>query len=230
MKKLKRIIYTKPFIVLAYYLIRFYSLTFSLKIENEAAWKNLLKQGRPVLLCTWHQQFFSAIRHFKTYARLNPGLMISRSKDGELIAGVANRTGWHTPRGSSSRGGKEALASMIAHIRTHGFGAHILDGPTGPMGKVKPGIIRMAHETQALIVPFHVSADRAWFFNSWDRFMLPRPFSRVTIHFGMPMALDAATSQTEFEQQRRDLEMKMLPALFFRAGSIKNPVSEGPVP
>ena len=106
LKKLKFLIYTKPFIFFAYYFIRIYSLTFRLQVVNEKKWQSLLKQGKTILLCTWHQQFFSAIRHFKTYSKFNPGLMISQSRDGDLISGVANKTGWHTPRGSSSRGEK----------------------------------------------------------------------------------------------------------------------------
>lgn len=106
LKRLKFIIYTRPFILFAYYFIRCYSWTFRLTVENEKSWQDLLKAKKPVMIVTWHQQFFSAIRHFKSYAKYNPGLMISRSRDGELISGVANRTGWHTPRGSSSRGAK----------------------------------------------------------------------------------------------------------------------------
>ncbi|MEH0022092.1 MAG: lysophospholipid acyltransferase family protein [Desulfobacter sp.] len=211
MKKLKFIIYTRPFIAFAYYLIRLYSMTFRFRVKNEMYWKKLLEENKTVLLCTWHQQFFSAIRHFKTYAGYNPGLMISQSRDGELISGVANRTGWHTPRGSSSRGGKQAMAAMITHLKEHGFGAHILDGPRGPIGKVKPGIIKMALEANAVIVPFYTEADQAWFFGSWDRFMLPRPFSRVTLTFGAPVHLDPEAS--DFDLLRQDLETLMQPGL-----------------
>ncbi|WDP93093.1 MAG: lysophospholipid acyltransferase family protein [Desulfobacter sp.] len=212
LKRLKFLIYTRPFIFFAYYLIRCYASTFRLRIENEGHWQSLVKAGQPVILVTWHQQFFSAIRHFKTYAGFNPGLMISRSRDGDLISGVANRTGWHTPRGSSSRGGKEAMGTMIDHVKTYGFGAHILDGPTGPIGKVKPGVIKMALDTRAFLVPFYTEADRAWFFNSWDRFMVPKPFARVTLRFDAPIRFDQETD-LDFEQLRRDLEAKMLPGL-----------------
>lgn len=92
-KRLKFLIYTRPFIVFAYYLVQVYSLTFRLKIVNEESWQALLKGDRPILLCAWHQQFFAAIRHFRTYSKFNPGLMISQSRDGDLISGVARRTG-----------------------------------------------------------------------------------------------------------------------------------------
>jgi lysophospholipid acyltransferase (LPLAT)-like uncharacterized protein len=212
-KKLKFLIYTRPFIIFAYYLVQFYSMTFRLRVVNESNWQKLLGRNRRVLLCAWHQQFFAAIRHFKTYSKFNPGLMISQSRDGDLISGVARRTGWHTPRGSSTRGGKKAMGAMIEHLKTHGFGAHILDGPTGPMGKVKAGVIKMAGEADALVVPVYVQADHAWFFNSWDRFMLPKPFSRVTLTFGREIHFDRDDTPAGFERQRQLLETTMLPHL-----------------
>ena len=174
-KHLKFIIYTRPFICFAYYAIRLYTATFRFKVDNEKTWKAMLGKDQPIILATWHQQFFSAIRHFKTYARYNPGLMISQSRDGELISGVARRSGWRTPRGSSSRGGKAAMAEMIAHLNTFGLAGHILDGPTGPMGKVKPGIIKMALETNAVVVPFYTDADRAWFLIPGTGSCFPNP-------------------------------------------------------
>lgn len=213
LKKLKFLIYTRPFIVFTYHFVRMYSLTFRLTVVNEEKWQKLLKLGRPVLLCAWHQQFLSAIRHFKTYSKFNPGLMISQSRDGELIAGVANKTGWHTPRGSSSKGGKEAMDAMIQHLTTYRFGAHILDGPRGPMGKVKAGIIKMAQETDAIVIPFYAHAENAWFFNSWDRFMLPKPFSKVTLTFGEGLHFSLDSTPEGFEAQRQLLETTMLPGL-----------------
>ena len=212
-KRLKFIIYTRPFILFAYYLVQVYSLTFRLKIVNEKSWQALLKGDRPILLCGWHQQFFSAIRHFRTYSKFNPGLMISQSRDGDLIAGVAKRTGWHTPRGSSTRGGKKAMASMIQHLITYRLGAHILDGPTGPIGRVKAGAVKMAREADALVIPFYTHADNAWFFNSWDRFMLPKPFSTVTLIFGDAMDFRAQGIPADFEAQCQTLEKLMLPGL-----------------
>ncbi|MEN8211823.1 MAG: lysophospholipid acyltransferase family protein [Thermodesulfobacteriota bacterium] len=215
-KKLKFIIYTRPFIVFIYYFIQVYSMTLRLRIVNEEKWQNLLKSGRPVLLCAWHQQLFSAIRYFRTYSKFNPGLMISQSKDGDLIAGVANKTGWYTPRGSSTRGGKNAMDAMIKHLKEYGFGAHLLDGPTGPVGKVKAGIIKMAQETDAFVVPFYITVQKAWLFNSWDRFVLPKPFSKVTLTFGDTIQFPKSDDRQKFETQRLLLETTMLPGLILK--------------
>jgi lysophospholipid acyltransferase (LPLAT)-like uncharacterized protein len=211
--KLRSILSSELFITLVYRLNRTYSATLNLKIENEATWLNHLDQGGKVLLCAWHQQFFSAIRHFQVYGRYRPGIMISRSKDGAVVAGVARRSGWHPVRGSSSKGGKAALREIISHLNRFRLAGHIVDGPRGPAGKVKPGVIRMAQATGAVIVPFYVSADHCWLANSWDRFMVPKPFSKVTLRFDTPFHLEKVLDNGGFERQRRRLEAIMRPGL-----------------
>ncbi|MBF0241415.1 MAG: lysophospholipid acyltransferase family protein [Desulfamplus sp.] len=213
-KKLKSIIYTKHFIALTYLFVKIYSMTFKLKVLNEQQWLTLVKEGKTVLLCCWHQQFFGAIGYFTNYSHLNPAIMISQSRDGELIAGVAKRVGWDIKRGSSSKGGKEAMAEMIDHLKCYRFGAHILDGPRGPIGKVKSGVIKMAKESSAIIVPFYTSANRGWFFNSWDRFMVPKPFARLTLLFGEPIRFEIPNTNEEFEEHRLHLENTMKLRLF----------------
>ncbi len=222
MRTIDKILTSNLFISFLYRFIRLYSATFRLKVENESTWMEHLKGGKRVLLCAWHQQFFGAISHFRRYRHLRPGLMISRSKDGEIIAGVAKRTGWETVRGSSSRGGREAMKGIINKLMETGLAAHIVDGPRGPAGIVKNGLIAIAQATGALVVPFYVSTDRAWYFSSWDRFMLPKPFSRVTIRFDNPITLPPIASEPEFEAQRQAVEQQMLPCLHIprdRAGS-----------
>lgn len=196
-----------------YHLIRIYSWTFRLRIENEKPWLTYLQNGGKVLLCCWHQQFFSAIRHFKTYAAYRPALMISQSKDGDIIAGIAEKTGWHTVRGSSSRDGSRALKEMIHHLSNTGLAGHILDGPRGPAGVVKAGLVSLARASGAFVVPIYASADRAWYFNSWDRFMLPKPFARVTLRFGEMMDMNTGASEEDFEAHRARLQVLMRPGL-----------------
>lgn len=212
-KKHQNLITRKWFIDFVYRFIRLYSWTFRFRVENEDQWMRILKKGRPVLICPWHQQFFSAIRYFKNYTDLRPALMISKSSDGELIAGVANRTGWKTARGSSTRGGRDAMQAMIDHVKLHGFGAHVVDGPQGPIGIIKPGLIRIAQKSGAVIVPFVISADSAWYFRSWDRFMLPKPFSKVVLKYLDPYYLRAGNDEALFETQRKEIEDMMLPYL-----------------
>jgi len=211
--RFKKVTSTRQFHYFLYRFIRIYSWTFRIRIENEQKWLDHLKGGGRVILCTWHQQFFCAISYFQRYKNFKPALMISRSRDGEMIAAVAERSGWHTVRGSSSKGGKQALKQMVEHLKKSGLAGHILDGPRGPAGEVKPGIISMAHSAEAAIVPFYTNADRSWFFKSWDDFFLPKPFARVTISFGEPIILDKTEDEGVFETQRSYLEKLMRPGL-----------------
>jgi len=204
---------SNPFLAVLYRLIRMYCRTFRLNIENEHAWLEYLQNGGAVVLCTWHQQFFAAIHYFHKYREYHPGLMISQSRDGKIIASIAARSGWHPVRGSSSRGGSKAFRQMIHHLKETRLAAHIVDGPKGPAGKVKPGVIHLAHAAGAVIVPFYVSADNAWYFNSWDRFFLPRPFAHVTLRFGEMMKLDIVRHKEDVETHRLRLETLMLPEL-----------------
>lgn len=205
----KKILGSKGVQRFLYIVIRLYSKTFRMKVVNEEAWLALLNTGEKVLLCVWHQQFFPAIRYFKKYQPYQPSLMVSQSRDGETIAGVARLTGWRTVRGSSSRGGKVALKEMIQALQRTGLAGHIVDGPRGPMGYVKPGAIRLAMETGAYIVPCYAEADRAWFFNSWDKFFIPKPFARVTLRFDDPLKLTYGEVESDFEGCRQRLESVM---------------------
>ncbi len=201
------------FISFLYRFVRAYSWTFRLKIENESEWMDYLKNGGSVLLCTWHQQFFPVIRHFQNYKVFNPCIMISQSSDGEIVAGVAERSGWKTVRGSSSKGGRKALKEMISNLKQSKLATHIVDGPKGPPGKVKAGAIRLAHATDSAIVPFSILAEKAWYFNSWDKFLLPKPFAKVVLHFEKMIKFDKTEDEESFERQRQQLEEIMLTAL-----------------
>jgi len=207
---MKNVMTSRPFTALLYRFIRIYSLTLRFVVVNEEPWMQYLQNGGRVLLCTWHQQFFAAIRHFQTYRGYHPALMISKSADGEVIAGVASRTGWEPVRGSSSKDGRAALQAMIEKLKTKRLAGHIVDGPRGPAGIVKPGVIRLAHSAEAVIVPFYIEADKAWYFSSWDRFMLPKPFSGVRLIFDDIQRYSPSSDETIFEKQRQELEARML--------------------
>ena len=211
--KIDRYLKSEAFISFFYGLILLYSWTLRLKIENDKEWMDYRRNGGVVLLCTWHQQFFSAVVPFKNYKTFKPSIMISQSRDGEIVAKLALRSGWNPVRGSSSKGGSEALKKMIANLKEKKLAAHIVDGPKGPAGVVKPGVIRLAHAANAVIVSFSVSAEKAWYLNSWDKFLLPKPFSKVFLRFGEMIKFDKVKNKKIFEKQRMKLEEIMLPTL-----------------
>lgn len=211
--RIMNLITSKIFINILYHLIRIYSWTFRLTVENEKPWLDYFKGGSRVLLCTWHQQFFSFIRYFKKYKSYKPSLMISQSKDGEIVAGIANLTGWYTARGSSSKDGQKALQEMVRRLRITGLAAHVVDGPRGPAGYFKKGAINLAMDAEAMIVPVYAIVENAWYFNSWDRFFLPKPFSKLIIRFDDMIKIQKTKDIDLIEKQRKNLEEIMRPAL-----------------
>jgi lysophospholipid acyltransferase (LPLAT)-like uncharacterized protein len=212
-KKLRNIARTRLAGAIIYRIARLYCATFRLKIENETEWLDYLEEGGRILICCWHQQFFVGVRVFNKYRKYRPPLMSSRSLDGQIAAGVAQRSGFYTVWGSSSRGGGNALKEMISRIKQHRLAVHILDGPRGPAGVVKAGVIAMANSSGAVIIPGFVTADRAWYLHSWDRFMIPKPFARVTVTFCPKIELPPVMDKADYENQRKRLEMIMQPYL-----------------
>lgn len=210
---LKRVIRSKTSLIILYVCVRCYLGFLRITVKNEKKWIQYLEKGGSVLIAAFHQQFFALIRHFKTYEKFNPIIMISRSSDGDIIAPVALRSGWKVARGSSSRGGKDAMNEMIDFVSDNGLGANIVDGPRGPMGVVKPGTIRIGQKSGAVIVFCVVIAESAWFVNSWDRFMIPKPFSRVEIRFSDMIKTDKIRTGSDFERSRAFLEKEMAPFL-----------------
>ena len=212
-KKLRKIATTRIAGTFLYVMIRLYSATFRVKMENEAEWVETLEKGGRVLICLWHQQFFIAVRFLSRYKKYNPCVMISRSLDGDIGTRVVEAGGVSVARGSSSRGRSAALKGMIDMLKKSGLGAHILDGPRGPAGVVKTGAIAIAHGAEALIVPAFVTADRAWYARSWDRFLIPKPFARITVRFCSNITLPPLKNKDDFESQRKNLENILRPHL-----------------
>ena len=168
--------------------------------ENE---DQFLREGKPILFVSWHQGLLYYVHHFRNRDGI---IMVSRSKDGEIIDRVLKLFGFMSARGSSSRGGKEALEVMIETInRTHCSGGLVADAPRGPAGDAKIGIIKLAKETGLPLIPVMMWAKRKVLFNSWDKTLLPLPFSRIGFHFEKPILVPADASKEQMEAARVDL-------------------------
>ena len=212
-KKLRNVARTRFAGAILYWIVRLYCVTLRLKVENENEWSNYLEQGGKVLLCLWHQQLLLSILFFSKYKKYPPSVMTSRSLDGDVSTRIIEAGGVAAVRGSSSRGGIAALKEMIQRIKQYRLGAHILDGPRGPAGVAKLGAIAIAHGAGAVIVPTVIFADRAWYLHSWDRFMIPKPFARITIKFFPKIELPPVMDKAEYENQRKKLEIILQPYL-----------------
>jgi lysophospholipid acyltransferase (LPLAT)-like uncharacterized protein len=137
--------------------------------------------------------------------------MVSRSWDGEVIDRSIRRMGYDTTRGSSSRGGKEALWEMIDIINERKYCSGLaVDAPRGPSRQVKIGIVVVAKETGQPVVPMVSWATRQIKFKSWDSMILPLPFSTIVIAFGKPTDVPKGLGNEEYENLRLEIEQEML--------------------
>ncbi|HXZ84062.1 MAG TPA: lysophospholipid acyltransferase family protein [Myxococcota bacterium] len=166
-----------------------------------------LASGRPMLLLVWHGRLLTVLPHYGPRYALHT--MISQSRDGDRIAAVAERMGVTPVRGSSSRGGARALLQALRLLEKGHTIAHIVDGPRGPAGELKPGLMLMAQRSGAALAPMYAASSWHWSAHSWDRMEVPLPCSRVLFRFGplwrVPPGLDAEG----LEALRRDFEAEM---------------------
>lgn len=209
-KKFRRFLYYYLFPYAGLFFVRLLSATYRIRIVDPENEQDILKTCGQVVYASWHQRFFPGFTFFST--RKPIAIMISQSRDGEMAARAVNLLGWRAVRGSSSHGGKQALETIKILVGQGYKVGHIVDGPQGPFGMVKPGLIRIAQYADLPIVPTIISGQNRWVFNSWDRFMVPKPFSRVIIRFGSPVYVPRDMGQGEFEQMQERVaqELKQL--------------------
>jgi len=154
------------------------------------------------IFCFWHQCVLPCAVYFR---RTGATILISRSFDGELIARTLALFGYRAVRGSSSRGGREGLLGLKDVIAAGGPAIFTADGPRGPIYRTKSGPIRLAHLTGARIGAFHLEPKRAWRMRSWDRFLVPWPFTRIVVSWARWTEVPADLGEEEFEAKREEL-------------------------
>ena len=158
-----------------------------------------LTQYRTRIFPFWHRCVLPATFLFRDR---NLAVMTSRSVDGEYIARVIQKFGFLAIRGSSSRGGSQALLEMRTLIHNNGTAVFTIDGPRGPRYVAKRGPVLLASMTGAPIIPFYVAVENAWVLNSWARFVIPKPFSRIHTHFSEMIYVPANLDDDGIEQYR----------------------------
>jgi len=155
----------------------------------------------------WHQRFLYLLNHFRD---CEARVMISYSRDGEMIAKAVEGFGIIPIRGSSSKGRVSSFREVVEVIKNGGSVGIAPDGPKGPAYRVKLGIIQIAKQAGVPIVPVTVGAEKRWCFNSWDRFIVPKPFSRVCVKYGEPIFVEVNSSNEVLELKRKELEERLL--------------------
>lgn len=166
----------------------------------------LAPEKQRCIYALWHESLLAPLK-----VRSRAKVLISQSNDGELISQTCRHLGVGTVRGSTSRGGEQALLEMLGDRGD----SHLLffpDGPRGPRRKLKRGVVLMASLTGLPIVPVGVGYTRAWRGGSWDRFALPRPGSTITSVVGQPIMIPPNLSPGDWERHRLCVESALLAA------------------
>ena len=197
----KLILFTLPPIVAA--CLKGLTKTCRREVRNLDLWEKTVAEHGHVIVAIWHETMGLAACHYR-----NTGghTMTSYSFDGELAARVVNRFGMRAVRGSSSRGGSDALEGLVEaakHVTILGF---TLDGPRGPRRVAKPGIAILAARTGLPIIPHAFAVHPAWHLNSWDRFPVPKPFGRLVSAYGPSIDPPINDSLEAVERTRLQVE------------------------
>jgi lysophospholipid acyltransferase (LPLAT)-like uncharacterized protein len=199
---LRQRIVLRIIIWLGYWVIRLIGPTLRVSISYEEGAQETLEQ-RPLIGSFWHSCIIPA-----TYICRDLGVrvMSSNSYDGEYMGRIIRKFGFVAVKGSSSRNAVRALLGLRRALGDGWTVAFTLDGPRGPRHKVKPGPVALARSSGVPLTMFHAAVDKAWVLNSWDRMMIPRPFSRVLLRFGKLIPVPTDASDEEVERYTAELQ------------------------
>ncbi|NJD08954.1 MAG: DUF374 domain-containing protein [Gemmatimonadetes bacterium] len=167
---------------------------------------DMVARGQPVIFSLWHGRLLPLTWHFRGRGYVP---MISHSADGEYIARIAMDWGYAPVRGSSSRGGRQALREMLEVARAGRCLVFTPDGPRGPFQQLKPGVLHAALATGLPIVPTSAAARRGSYYGRWDRFLVPHAFTRVLVAFGDPIFVAPDADQAELERKQAEVAAAM---------------------
>ena len=171
--------------------------------------------GQPVkenyIAALWHNRLLLISYVLKKFLPQRPGAgLISMSRDGDLVADVTQRFGFDVVRGSSSRMGASALRELGTVLASSRDILITPDGPRGPAYELGPGIVFLAQQTGAPVTPINMEYSNCWRIKSWDRFIVPRPFSKVRVIIGQPHRVKSTSTDEEFEAERLRLQEAMM--------------------
>lgn len=164
---------------------------------------------KPLIFCFWHNRILGiTFAFYSIYPKHRAGVTVltSASKDGEILAQLVGAFGMGSARGSSSRRGSRALLELVRLVRTGRDIAITPDGPRGPRYSLGPGVIQLAQSTNAKIIPMHATFARCIRMKTWDGFIIPLPFSKVSVRVDEPIEIPSELDVEGFEAERKKLE------------------------
>jgi len=177
--------------------------TLRFRMEGAQHLTSLRDEAQPFIFCIWHSRLLPMV-----HAHRGEGIvaLVSEHRDGEYIARVMHRRGFQTARGSSTRGGDRGLRELLRKAREGRELAITPDGPRGPARQLKLGALTLARLTGLPILPLSASGARVWRAGSWDRFMVPLPFTTVHVAYGPPVEIPRRVDDDELESLRVQVE------------------------
>lgn len=205
--KLEKIKYLFAGIVGSIFIRLLFSTISVREIPNDYS-RKLKRQGKCVIYALWHAHILIPV-----YASRNLGIkaLISQHRDGEYIAQIVQWLGFDVARGSTTRGGAKALLSIIKKIKEEAVSLAITpDGPKGPRFVAQSGAIILGQKTGFPIIPVSLGLTKYWELPSWDRFRIPKPFSKVILIYGDPITIPSKLEKPEVEEYRELLEKVLL--------------------
>ena len=182
--------------------------TLRLSIRDEAGIGATGTSPAPCIYLLWHSRFLIVPYAWRklTQGRRTTVILTSASKDGDMVARAMAAFGLGAVRGSSSRRGVAALVGLRRALQQGSDVCITPDGPKGPRYQVQPGFIALVQATGAPVVPVHIRFHSAWRLPTWDRFVIPKPFSRVEVTFGAMVDAAALLASTDQETARSHLQ------------------------
>lgn len=189
-------------------ILRLLFCTIRLKVDDDSVIKDDTS-GKSIILCFWHNRILGiTVSFLRRYPKRRKGVTVltSPSKDGEILAQIMAGFRMGAIRGSSSRRGSQAMRELVRAVNQGIDIAVTPDGPRGPCYKLGPGVVFLAQTTGTRILPLHAKFSRCVRLKSWDRFIIPLPFSTISIKVGEPISVPSELTAEEFEKVRLDLE------------------------
>jgi lysophospholipid acyltransferase (LPLAT)-like uncharacterized protein len=179
--------------------VRLLAMTWRIRTHGAEVVAALRAARQPIVFTAWHGQMLPLVWQHR---RQGVAVLISEHRDGAIIAGIATALGFRTVRGSTYRGAERALVGLVRELRDGHDVAVTPDGPRGPAGHFAPGALIAAQRAGAPIVSVGVGVTRAWRLKSWDGFLIPKPFARVTIAYDTATIEGATAREAAAEAPR----------------------------
>jgi lysophospholipid acyltransferase (LPLAT)-like uncharacterized protein len=181
---------------LGFAFIRAIARTWRFRAVNADGYAAERAAGRAVVMVLWHGEMLPLLYYHR---HREIAVLVSEHGDGEIIARILRAFGFRLIRGSTSRGAARALIAVDRELR-EGFDVGITpDGPRGPRHSVAPGALLAAHRAGAKLMPLAARASAFWQLGTWDRFIIPKPFARITVAYGDPTPVVADSSRAAGE-------------------------------